>query len=46
MSKLPRVWLLGDSIRVSYRPMAAKKLEGIVEVVGPEDDCQILCLLC
>ena len=40
MQKLPKVLLLGDSIRMSYQWPVANKLEGIAEVVGPEDNCQ------
>ncbi|MFH1006161.1 MAG: DUF3365 domain-containing protein [Candidatus Latescibacterota bacterium] len=40
MSELPRVLLLGDSIRVSYQPLVARLLEGRAEVVGPADNCQ------
>ena len=32
---LPRVVLLGDSIRIGYAPLVAKKLEGIAVVVHP-----------
>jgi lysophospholipase L1-like esterase/dienelactone hydrolase len=34
---LPRVLLLGDSIRVGYAPLIAKRLAGIAEVISPED---------
>jgi hypothetical protein len=37
---LPRVWLLGDSIRMSYQPLVTELLAGRVEVVGPADNCQ------
>ena len=40
MQKLPKVLLLGDSIRMSYQWPVADKLEGIAEIVGPEDNCQ------
>jgi hypothetical protein len=40
MSKRPKVVLLGDSIRRSYQPIVAKKLETRAEVVGPEENCQ------
>jgi lysophospholipase L1-like esterase len=40
MSTLPKVLLLGDSIRMSYQPHVAGLLEGKAEVVGPEDNCQ------
>jgi len=33
--KLPKVMLLGDSIRMSYQPLVADLLEGRAEVVGP-----------
>lgn len=40
MSRVPKVLLLGDSIRMSYQPIVARELEGIAEVVGPEENCQ------
>jgi lysophospholipase L1-like esterase len=40
MPDLPKVLLLGDSIRMSYEPLVRKALEGVAEVVGPEDNCQ------
>ena len=40
MGKLPKVLLLGDSIRMSYQWPVADILEGIAEVTGPEDNCQ------
>ncbi len=40
MSSLPKVLLLGDSIRQSYQPFVRAKLSGKAEVVGPEDNCQ------
>ena len=40
MSGVPRVLLLGDSIRMSYQPHVANLLDGKAEVVGPEDNCQ------
>ena len=33
--KLPKVMLLGDSIRLSYQPLVAELLAGKAEVVGP-----------
>ena len=39
VSDLPRVLLLGDSIRMSYQPIVAKLLDNRAEVVGPEDNC-------
>jgi lysophospholipase L1-like esterase len=33
--KLPKVMLLGDSIRISYQPLVAELLAGKAEVVGP-----------
>ena len=33
--ELPRVLLLGDSIRIGYAPLVAKKLDGIAVVVHP-----------
>ena len=38
--RMPRVLLLGDSIRMSYQPHVARLLEGKAEVVGPADNCQ------
>jgi len=40
MTKLPKVLLLGDSIRMSYQLTVAKILSGRAEVVGPADNCQ------
>jgi len=40
MSKLPKVLLLGDSIRMSYQPIVAEMLKEDAEVVGPADNCQ------
>lgn len=40
MSDLPKVLLLGDSIRMSYQPLVAQLLEGRATVVGPADNCQ------
>ena len=34
--KLPKVMLLGDSIRLSYQPLVAERLAGKAEVVGPQ----------
>lgn len=34
-TELPRVVLLGDSIRIGYAPLVAKKLEGVAVVVHP-----------
>jgi dienelactone hydrolase/lysophospholipase L1-like esterase len=34
-SELPRVLLLGDSIRIGYAPLVAKKLDGAAVVVHP-----------
>ncbi len=39
-SKLPRVLLLGDSIRLSYQPIVADLLKGWAEVIGPDENCQ------
>ena len=36
----PRLWLLGDSIRMSYQPIVARLLGERAEVVGPEENCQ------
>ncbi len=40
MNDLPKVLLLGDSIRMSYQPLVAEILTGRAEVVGPADNCQ------
>ena len=40
MSDTTRVWLLGDSIRMSYQPRVGELLEGKAEVVGPADNGQ------
>ena len=40
MSNLPRVLLLGDSIRMSYEPHVARLLGGKAEIVGPADNCE------
>lgn len=40
MPKTPRILLLGDSIRMSYQPHVAERLEGKADVVGPADNCQ------
>ena len=39
MAKLPRVLLLGDSIRMTYQPHVARWLEGRAQVVGPAHNC-------
>jgi lysophospholipase L1-like esterase/dienelactone hydrolase len=36
--ELPRVLLLGDSIREGYAPLVAKKLEGVAVVVAPKEN--------
>ena len=40
MPKKPKVMLLGDSIRMSYQPLAADILRDVAKVVGPSDNCQ------
>jgi lysophospholipase L1-like esterase len=40
MPDVPKVLLLGDSIRMSYQPHVARLLDGKAEVVGPADNCQ------
>ena len=35
-----KILLLGDSIRLSYQQLVKEKLEGVAEVVGPEDNCR------
>ena len=40
MSDKPKVLLLGDSIRMSYKPEVTHLLAGKAEVVDPADNCQ------
>jgi isoamyl acetate esterase len=40
LETLPKVLLIGDSIRMSYQQQVAKLLEGRAIVVGPADNCQ------
>lgn len=40
MKKIPKVLLLGDSIRMSYQPIVANALQGFADIVGPEENCQ------
>ena len=40
MSDIPRVLLLGDSIRMSYQPHVARLLDGRAQVVGPSENGQ------
>jgi lysophospholipase L1-like esterase len=40
VSTIPRVLLLGDSIRMSYQRLVAQLLEGKADVVGPSVNCQ------
>jgi lysophospholipase L1-like esterase/dienelactone hydrolase len=35
---LPRVLLLGDSIRMGYAPIVAKRLAGVAEVISPAEN--------
>jgi hypothetical protein len=35
---LPRVLLLGDSIRLGYAPLVAKKLTGKAQVLSPKEN--------
>ncbi|MDD4889356.1 MAG: SGNH/GDSL hydrolase family protein [Phycisphaerae bacterium] len=35
---MPRVLLIGDSIRMGYQPVVASLLAGRVDVIGPEDN--------
>lgn len=37
---MKKVLLLGDSIRMSYQPYVRDKLDGIAEVIGPEENCR------
>jgi lysophospholipase L1-like esterase len=36
---MPRVILIGDSIRLSYHTRVARLLEGVADVVGPGENC-------
>ncbi len=36
--ELPKVLLLGDSIRLGYAPLVAKKLDGVAEVISPKEN--------
>ena len=40
MTNLPKVLLLGDSIRMSYQAPVARLLDGKARVVGPAENCQ------
>jgi len=40
MSSLPKVLLLGDSIRLSYQPFVCEALVGKAQVVAPKENCQ------
>jgi lysophospholipase L1-like esterase/dienelactone hydrolase len=37
-TELPKVVLLGDSIRIGYAPLVARRLEGKARVVSPEEN--------
>ena len=37
---LPRLMLIGDSIRMNYQPVVEKELAGEFEVVAPEENCR------
>ena len=37
---MKKVLLVGDSIRMSYEPLVKEKLNGIAQVVGPEENCR------
>ncbi|MFC1526061.1 SGNH/GDSL hydrolase family protein [Candidatus Latescibacterota bacterium] len=37
---MKKVMLLGDSIRMSYQPLVAQRLEGQAQVWGPAENCQ------
>jgi lysophospholipase L1-like esterase/dienelactone hydrolase len=37
-AELPKVLLLGDSIREGYAPLVAKKLDGVAEVIAPKEN--------
>ncbi len=38
--KLPRLMLIGDSIRMNYQSIVEKELAGEFEVVAPEENCR------
>jgi hypothetical protein len=38
--KLPRLMLIGDSIRMNYQPVVEKELAGEFEVIAPEENCR------
>lgn len=40
MTNLPKILLLGDSIRMSYQPLVAELLADKAVVTGPGDNCQ------
>ena len=40
LGKLPKILLLGDSIRMSYQPLVAEMLTGKAIICGPEENCQ------
>lgn len=40
MAVLPKVMLLGDSIRMGYQPLVAELLKGKAEVIGPAENGQ------
>lgn len=40
MTTLPKVLLLGDSIRMSYQALVAEAMRDRAEVVGPSENCQ------
>jgi hypothetical protein len=37
---MKKVVLIGDSIRIGYQPFVQKKLEGKIEVIGPQVNCR------
>ena len=40
MSDLPKVLLLGDSIRMSYQPLVSEIMQDAATATGPADNCQ------
>jgi len=39
-SRIKKVFLIGDSIRMGYQPFVKKNLKDIAEVLSPEENCE------
>jgi len=39
-SRIKKVFLIGDSIRIGYQPFVKKNLKDITEVLSPEENCE------